>query len=177
VVFAGDLVNRGPDTRSVLDLVAGLVDAGNAVVVRGNHEIALASYWRGLMSFVDFALTGGLPTLRSYIPGVCGDVWTAFRAAFPDSHRRVMEAAVDEYRFEDVLVRHWDNQAESALTSGVGVTDHGGTLVVGHTVLERARRIGDVVLLDSGCGSSGGPLSAFLWPEGTIISTTAPVRS
>jgi len=40
-VFAGDLVGRGPDTPGVLRLVGGMVAAGSALAVQGNHEAAL----------------------------------------------------------------------------------------------------------------------------------------
>ncbi len=40
-VFAGDLVGRGPDTPGVLRLVRGMVAAGSALAVQGNHEAAL----------------------------------------------------------------------------------------------------------------------------------------
>jgi bis(5'-nucleosyl)-tetraphosphatase (symmetrical) len=39
--LVGDLVNRGPASRRVLERVRGLADAGRARVVLGNHEIAL----------------------------------------------------------------------------------------------------------------------------------------
>ena len=37
-VFVGDLVDRGPDTPGVLRLVMGMVAAGHALCVPGNHE-------------------------------------------------------------------------------------------------------------------------------------------
>ena len=37
-VFVGDLVDRGPDTPGVLRLVMGMVAAGTALCVSGNHE-------------------------------------------------------------------------------------------------------------------------------------------
>ncbi len=37
-VFVGDLVDRGPDTPGVLRLVMGMVAAGDAFCVPGNHE-------------------------------------------------------------------------------------------------------------------------------------------
>ncbi|MEU8894726.1 polynucleotide kinase-phosphatase [Nocardia sp. NPDC048505] len=37
-VFVGDLVDRGPDTPGVLRLVMGMVAAGTALCVTGNHE-------------------------------------------------------------------------------------------------------------------------------------------
>ncbi|QLY30261.1 polynucleotide kinase-phosphatase [Nocardia huaxiensis] len=40
-VFVGDLVDRGPDTPGVLRLVMGMVQAGNALCVTGNHEFKL----------------------------------------------------------------------------------------------------------------------------------------
>lgn len=39
LVFVGDLCDRGPDSPAVLDMVLGLVEAGRAQCVLGNHEI------------------------------------------------------------------------------------------------------------------------------------------
>ena len=41
LVFVGDLVDRGPDSLAVVELVRGLVDRGQALCVAGNHEINL----------------------------------------------------------------------------------------------------------------------------------------
>ena len=45
---AGDLVNRGPDNLRPLERVRGLVEAGRAEYVLGNHEIHLISAHLGL---------------------------------------------------------------------------------------------------------------------------------
>ena len=37
-LFVGDLIDRGPEQRAVLDIVRRMVDAGQARVVLGNHE-------------------------------------------------------------------------------------------------------------------------------------------
>lgn len=39
LVFVGDLVDRGPDSPAVVELVMGLVEAGLAQCVLGNHEL------------------------------------------------------------------------------------------------------------------------------------------
>lgn len=39
IVFVGDLVDRGPDSGQVIQIVQRLVEAGNAQVVLGNHEL------------------------------------------------------------------------------------------------------------------------------------------
>jgi protein phosphatase len=41
VIFLGDLVDRGPDTPGVLRLAMGMVAAGTALAVAGNHEVKL----------------------------------------------------------------------------------------------------------------------------------------
>ena len=46
-VFLGDLVDRGPDTPGVLRLVMGMVAAGTALCVPGNHEVKLLRALRG----------------------------------------------------------------------------------------------------------------------------------
>ena len=46
-IFVGDLVDRGPDTPGVLRLVMGMVTAGTAFCVAGNHEVKLLKALRG----------------------------------------------------------------------------------------------------------------------------------
>lgn len=44
LLFLGDFIDRGPDSRGVLHLVRGLVDAGVARAIMGNHEFNFVSY-------------------------------------------------------------------------------------------------------------------------------------
>ena len=39
VIFVGDYIDRGPKIRQTLEIVRGMVDAGCALAVLGNHEI------------------------------------------------------------------------------------------------------------------------------------------
>jgi hypothetical protein len=43
-VFVGDLIDRGPDQLEVFDTVRCMVDAGQALVVMGNHEFNTIAY-------------------------------------------------------------------------------------------------------------------------------------
>ncbi len=47
--IAGDLVNRGPANLAALELVRGLVEAGRAELILGNHEIHLISIFFKMM--------------------------------------------------------------------------------------------------------------------------------
>ena len=38
IVFLGDLVDRGPDSRAVVVRAKHLCEAGEAIAIRGNHE-------------------------------------------------------------------------------------------------------------------------------------------
>ncbi len=44
VIFVGDLIDRGPDQRAVLQTVRSMVDAGRARIVMGNHELNAVGY-------------------------------------------------------------------------------------------------------------------------------------
>lgn len=41
IAFVGDIINRGPASSEVIDIVRGMTDAGSAFVVLGNHEFNL----------------------------------------------------------------------------------------------------------------------------------------
>ena len=43
-VFVGDLIDRGPKIREVLRIVRGMVEAGQALCVMGNHEFNALAY-------------------------------------------------------------------------------------------------------------------------------------
>jgi hypothetical protein len=43
-VFVGDLIDRGPEQREVLQLVKAMVDGGSADIVMGNHEFNAIAY-------------------------------------------------------------------------------------------------------------------------------------
>src|SRR5680860_1271528 len=62
-VFVGDLVDRGPDSPGVLRLVMGMVKAGNALCVPGNHENKLVRALRGRQVRVSHGLAETLAQL------------------------------------------------------------------------------------------------------------------
>jgi serine/threonine protein phosphatase 1 len=67
VVALGDYVDRGPDTRGVLDRLIELKRGGMRLVcLRGNHEVMMLAARDGERS--DWLDVGGAQTLRSYGP-------------------------------------------------------------------------------------------------------------
>src|SRR5262249_39324060 len=76
IIALGDYVDRGPDTRGVLDrLIALKVSGRKLVCLRGNHEIMMLEAWRGGRDDKKQWLSvGGVQTLGSYgtLPGKTG---------------------------------------------------------------------------------------------------------
>lgn len=65
-VFLGDYVDRGPDSRGVLDLLIERSLFHETVFLKGNHEAFLMEVLREPTKLADWRQYGGLLTLMSY---------------------------------------------------------------------------------------------------------------
>jgi serine/threonine protein phosphatase 1 len=63
-VFLGDYIDRGPDSKEVLDTVRALRQAG-AICLRGNHEQLMIDATQSALGERNFLRNGGAATLRS----------------------------------------------------------------------------------------------------------------
>jgi serine/threonine protein phosphatase 1 len=66
LVTLGDYVDRGPDSRGVLDRLAALFDAGRLVALRGNHDQMMVEARDDARERRVWLACGGKETLRSY---------------------------------------------------------------------------------------------------------------
>lgn len=66
IVCLGDLIDRGENSRSVLDMVMELVRSGSATALRGNHEEMLLSALEKTEDLVTWRQYGGAETLMSF---------------------------------------------------------------------------------------------------------------
>lgn len=107
IIFTGDYINRGPNSRLVLDLLidARQAHAGGMTLLRGNHEDALLSYLNG-GNLSEFAAHGGLATVKSYLGVVQSGALEEFRNQYPTSHRAFLETLESWYEDDEVLVSH-----------------------------------------------------------------------
>ena len=65
LVFLGDYVDRGPDSKGVIDILLALRQQCDVVCLLGNHEIMFRGALRGLSPDLWLQI-GGRPTLASY---------------------------------------------------------------------------------------------------------------
>jgi serine/threonine protein phosphatase 1 len=95
VVLLGDYVDRGPDSRGVLDRILELKRSGmNLVCLRGNHEIMMLGARNGEVDLKTWLGTGGTQTLGSYgsSPGRSGSL-----ADVPDEHWQFLSDELHDY--------------------------------------------------------------------------------
>jgi serine/threonine protein phosphatase 1 len=65
-VFVGDYIDRGPDSRNVIDLLLRWQQSHEAIFLRGNHETFLPRFLADPRSLDEWRQYGGLETLLSY---------------------------------------------------------------------------------------------------------------
>lgn len=75
LITLGDYVDRGPDSRSVLDWLIKRHEAGKLVALRGNHELMMIEAIKQREYLRVWRECGGKETLESYAPvGRPGDL-------------------------------------------------------------------------------------------------------
>lgn len=178
LVYLGDYVDRGLQSRQVLDLVSAPPPPGFGTIhLRGNHEQAMLDFLEDETAGVDWLRFGGVQTLFSYgvhLPehGVDAMVLAEARrrlaAALPRAHLSFLthlrySLAIGDYFFVHAGIRPgvpldrqtpddmlWIREAFLASTA-----DHGKVVVHGHTITDepdmRSNRIG----IDTGAYASG----------------------
>ena len=181
VVHVGDLCDRGPDTKGVLDfLLAGQDRGEHWITVRGNHDAMMTDFLDGDSGDVWlYPPNGGLATLASYgVDLANARDRDALRrdtlARIPAAHRALLHELPLSHRLGDLFFCHagirpgvpLDAQSEQDLLwiRGPFLTstdDHGPLIVHGHTPVDEVMHCGNRLAIDTGAGH-GGPLSAVV---------------
>lgn len=189
VIHLGDLVDRGPDSRGVIDhLMQGIAGGQDWLVLKGNHD---RMFWRFLRDPMEpepglradlgwlHPKLGGPDTLMSYGVEKAADrpvarVHADARAAVPQAHLDFLASRPSLIRAGDCAFVHagirpgiaLDAQTETDLVwirepFLSEATSHGPLIVHGHTAIAAATHYGNRLNLDSGA-AYGGPLSAVV---------------
>lgn len=66
IILLGDYIDRGPESRRVIDLILELQQRCTVIALTGNHEIMLRKAALDPNAMKDWLRYGGLETLRSY---------------------------------------------------------------------------------------------------------------
>ena len=66
IITLGDYVDRGPNSKSVVDWVIERTQAGTCIPLKGNHEVMMLAAVDGQMPLQQWLIYGGKEALQSY---------------------------------------------------------------------------------------------------------------
>lgn len=113
-VFVGDYVDRGLDSRGVLERLSRRDFPTPLAALRGNHEAAMLRFLDDAPALPQWVMFGGLMTLAAYgvdpgeemRRGGAPAVQAAFLARFPQAHRRFLEETGYSAEYGDYFFCH-----------------------------------------------------------------------
>lgn len=187
-VYLGDYIDRGDDSKIVIDILCRRLVQRNAVCLRGNHEVLLEEFLKDSDVVHAWIKLGALHTITSYgVPLAAGtqavapDLQEAFRRVFPRTHMLFLQCLRDVYRCGDYLFVHagirpgvpLDQQVQDDLVwirdeFLSSTVDHGWTVVHGHTPVTHPQVLSNRINIDTGAVFSGTLTCLML--EGASIS-------
>jgi polynucleotide kinase-phosphatase len=188
-IFVGDLVDRGPKIRQVLQQVMSMVESGAALCVPGNHDIKLVRKLKGRDVQITHGLADSLQQLETETP------------EFRQQVLQFLDGLVSHYVLDDgkLVVAHAGMKEDmQGRGSGKvrdfalygetsGETDEFGLpvrlnwaaeyrgkamVVYGHTPVAEPEWLNRTINIDTGC-VFGGKLTALRYPEKELVSIPA----
>jgi protein phosphatase len=188
-VFLGDLVDRGPDTPGVLRLVMGMVAAGTALCVPGNHEVKLLKALRGKNVQRSHGLDASMEQLdretddfraqtETFIDGLIshyvldgGRLVVAHAGLIERYHGRA-SGRVREFCLYGQTTGETDEYGLPVRYPWAQEYRGRAVVLYGHTPVPEAEWLNNTMCLDTGC-VFGGRLTALNYPERTLVSVPA----
>jgi protein phosphatase len=189
VVFLGDLVDRGPRVPDVLRIAMGMVKAGMALCVPGNHDEKLLRWLRGKKVRIAHGLERTIEQLEREPPELRFDV-TAFLdglvshyvldggrlvAAHAGMKEEMQGRASGQVRSFALYGETTGEVDELGLPVRIDwAADYRGSAMVvyGHTPVAEPRWLNRTINIDTGC-VFGGALTALRYPERELVSVPA----
>lgn len=164
IVTLGDYINRGPDSRGVLNRLIGLAGQCRVVPILGNHDQMLLDVRSGTHPLSWLVDMGGTTTLDSYGPGrdlgLIPDDHFAFLANCLDYFETDTHIFVHANYFPDspmsdqpVSMLRWESLRDMA----PGPHESGKTVIAGHTSQKNGEilDLGHLKCIDTFCYGGG----------------------
>ncbi|GAA1232725.1 polynucleotide kinase-phosphatase [Kitasatospora nipponensis] len=188
-VFVGDLVDRGPDTPGVLRLVMGMVAAGHALCVPGNHENKLGRAMAGRKVTVSHGLQESLDQLagepeefRSEVRAFMRDLVSHYlldggnlvvcHAGLPEKYHGRNSGRVRSHALYGETTGETDEYGLPVRYPWAEEYRGKALVVYGHTPVPVATFLNNTICLDTGC-VFGGSLTALRYPERELVGVEA----
>jgi serine/threonine protein phosphatase 1 len=162
LVFLGDYVDRGPDTRGVLDFLLELEQQCQVVPLLGNHEIMLLECNENPLLIESWLTVGGAATVKSYdgqLANIPPEHWDFIRRCQEyyetSTHFFVHANYAASMRLDSQhdYLRYWEHLHVNMPPPH----QNGKTAIVGHTAQKSGEvlDLGHVICLDTNCYGGG----------------------
>jgi diadenosine tetraphosphatase ApaH/serine/threonine PP2A family protein phosphatase len=183
LIFVGDYIDRGPDSKGVIDRLLKLKDEYTCTFLRGNHEDLLLGYLdEG--EYDIFAMNGGIATLSSYMTPD-GEM------EIPDTHLQFVRNTELFLETDDYLFVHAGLRPDLTVAQNIeegnaevflwershlkaGYLPWEKTVVCGHTPQTHPLNRAELINIDTGCVyyayPSMGYLTAVRLPEREFVA-------
>lgn len=113
-VFLGDYIDRGPNSREVIDLLIERRRTHDTMFLKGNHEECILRLMSDPAVFSEWKMIGGLTTVLSYgVASTAQDdpqsrarLASSLAKAIPDSHHRFFRSLALSFSLGDFFFVH-----------------------------------------------------------------------
>jgi serine/threonine protein phosphatase 1 len=180
IIFIGDYIDRGPDSKGVVDIILNLRKKhGKTITLMGNHEFMFVNALKDI-GVTDFLAMGGDATLNSY--GIALDTLQDIHTKIPREH----------FIFFQDLLLYWEDQnniyVHAGLQPGVHLTQQsmdwllwaredfinltynfGKKVIFGHTPFDKPKTDDNKIGIDTGA-VYGGHLTCLVLPDMDFLS-------
>jgi serine/threonine protein phosphatase 1 len=183
LLFVGDYIDRGPDSKGVIDRLLALQDEVECTFLRGNHEAMMLEYLDD-GTFSLWRMNGGVSTLRSYTANGTSEI------EIPDRHAQFVRDTKLYHETDDFFFVHAglnphrtiaENRAEEGERTFLWERGHleaeevawEKAVVCGHTPQPTPINRNKLILIDTGCvyhmQPGMGRLTAVRLPERKFV--------
>ncbi|MCH8124051.1 MAG: serine/threonine protein phosphatase [Bacteroidetes bacterium] len=171
LIFIGDYIDRGPDSKGVIDRLIALREERTCTFLRGNHEDLFLGYLDD-GEYDIFAINGGIATLSSYMdPG--GEM------VIPQEHIDFVRNTEFYLDTEDFFFVHAGLRPDMTIAENMEEDNHDvylwershlktetllweKTVVCGHTPVPEVVNKEQLINIDTGCVYHTHPAMGFL---------------
>jgi protein phosphatase len=188
-VFLGDLVDRGPRVPDVLRIVMGMVKAGTALCVPGNHDEKLLRWLRGKNVRMAHGLQQSIeqierepPEFRQEVSAFLdslishyvldGGRLVAAHAGMKEEMQGRASGRVREFALYGETTGEMDELGLPVRLDWAAEYRGPARVVYGHTPVAEPRWLNRTINIDTGC-VFGGALTALRYPELELVSVPA----
>ncbi len=183
LLFVGDYIDRGPNSKAVIDRLLDLREDVPCTFLRGNHEAMMIEYLDS-GTFSLWRMNGGVSTLQSYVRGGTSEI------QIPAAHAEFVRDTKLYHETNDFLFVHAGLKPDLTISDNLRDPDEEvllwerghlnasevlweKTVVCGHTPRPEPINREKLILIDTGCvyhmKPGMGRLTAVYLPEREFI--------